>query len=380
MQNNKSNCNPLSDWSGLSTGQRFFLLGWLLTLLTVALLAAAVLVGQQWTSLETAQQRHAARIGSDADAPGLTPAERTPPPGHENDLPVEVGVGIYLDRIAEVSIIGSSWKADFYIWFNWNDNIADPGESFQVVNGEILTKTLMERQEDGQRRYALYRVTAHITKNFDTTRFPRDDHLLTIAIEDAARQSYQLRYVTAANASDISSRVAIPGYRIADKAVTIKPHSYKTARGNPNLPANFRATYSQFSLNVAIARPSWGLFVKLTVILYAAVAMALFALFIRASGDRLALQTGAMFAAAANAYITSSLIPDAGVATLADYINWVGIACIGICLLEGVIYQYHFEGVEERSRMGALLDQATFALAAVSYIGINVAVALAASY
>lgn len=379
MQANAPRFDFLSGWSGLPGGQRAFLLGWWVLLIAAALLVAGVLVGQQSASLEAAQQRHAARVGSDAVEPGLTLAERTPPAGHEGDVPVEVGVGIYLDRIAEMSIIGASWKADFYLWFSWSDDIPDPGESFQVVNGEILAKALMERQEDGRRRYALYRVTAQITKNFDTTRFPRDDHLLTIAIEDAARQSYQLRYVTDAAASDISSRVAIAGYRIVGKAVNIKPHSYKTARGNPNLPTNFRATYSQFSLGVAIARPTWGLFVKLAVILYAAVAMALFALFIRASGDRLALQTGAMFAAAANAYIASSLIPDNGVATLADHINWIGIACIGICLLEGVIYQYHCEGVEDRSRMAGLLDQSTFVLVAVLYIGINAAVALAAS-
>jgi hypothetical protein len=369
----------LARWTGLTRGQRLFLAGWCLIVFAVALVAANQLITRQSANLDAAKQRHAARVGTGTAEPGQAQPELTPPPGHEHDVPADVRVGIYLDRIADLSIIGSTWKADFYVWFHWRGNIAHPGESFQVVNGEIQSKTLMEQRNDGRDHYALYRVAAQITKNFDIARFPRDDHLLTLSIEDSARQSYQLRYLTDEAASDISSRVAVTGYQVVGKTASVRPHSYKTARGNPALPADYRATYSQFSLGVLIGRPDWGLFAKLTVILYAAVAMALLALFIRSSGDRLSLQTGAMFAAAANAYIASSLVPGTGTATLADQINWLGIACIGLCLIEGVIYQHWLEGKDEQTHLAWLLDRATFVLAALLYLGINFAVACAAS-
>lgn len=366
-------------WTALKSGERLFLICWWVVLAAVAIVVGTTLSLQQGANLSASKLRHEARMGSGTAEPGLTQPEQTPPPGHEQDVPQSVKVGIYLDRIAEMSIVGSTWKADFYVWFDWQGDEINPGESFQVVNGEILTKTLVDKRDTGGRHYALYRTMVLITKNFDVTRFPRDDHMLTISIEDLARQSYQLRYTTDEAASDISSRVAVSGYKILSKVVSVKPHSYKTARGNPGLPVNFRATYSQFSLGVWIARPAWGLFFKLTGILYAAVIMALLALFVRASCDRLALQTGAIFAAAANAYITASLIPDAGVATLADQLNWIGIVCIGWCILESVIYQYHFENREERWQTAKLFDLSTFILATVLFVGLNIAIPLAAS-
>ena len=363
----------------MTQGEKRFLIVWWLSLIAVATVPAIVLTRQQSANLEAAVQRHAARVGVGTAEPGLTQPELTPPPGHEKDVPQTVKVGLYLDRIAEISILGWSWKPDFYVWFSWKGKELNPGETFHVVNGEILSKTLVEKRDDGSSHYALYRTTALITKNFDVTRFPRDDHMLTIAIEDTARQSYELRYETDESASDTSSRVAASGYEVLSKVATVKPHSYKTTRGNPALPANYQATYSQFSFGVWIGRPSWGLFFKLSAILYTAVAMAILALFIRSSGDRLVLQTGAIFAAAANAYITASYIPGTGVATLADQINWIGIACIGITLLEAVIYQYYFENVEARARTAKIFDVSTFFLMNVLYVGINIAVSLSAS-
>ncbi|MDB5966547.1 MAG: hypothetical protein JWQ72_3047 [Polaromonas sp.] len=369
----------LAVWGRLGQKEKVFLSLWCAVLFIVALTSGIWLSLAQSANLSASIQRHAARVGAAAVESGQTEAEQTPPPGHEKDVPRTAKVGIYLDRIAELSIVGSSWKADFYVWFTWTGDGINPGESFQVVNGEILSKTLVEKKDVGKQHYVLYRTIAQITKGFDIQRFPRDDHMLTISIEDGANQSYQLRFEGDEDASDLSSRVRVPGYKVLKKVVSVKPHSYKTSRGNPELPPSFRATYSQFTLGVWIGRPDWGMFFKLTGILYAAVLMALLALFVRSSCDRLALQTGAIFAAAANAYIISGIIPETGVATLADHMNWIGIACIGIAILQAVIYQYRFEGVEERKDASWLFDVATFSLLALVFVGLNVAVSLSAS-
>lgn len=366
-------------WSRLGLKERLFLTLWWTALLAVAVTTGILLSLQQNANLNASIQRHSARVSSTTSESGQIEAEQTPPLGHEKDVARTARVGIYLDRIPELSIAGSSWKGDFYIWFNWTGEGINPGETFQVVNGEILSKTLVEKKDVGQKHYALYRVMAQITKSFDILRFPRDDHMLTISIEDSAQQSYQLRFEGDETASDLSSRVRVPGYKTVQKVVSVKPHSYKTSRGNPELPSSFRATYSQFTFGVVISRPSWGMFFKLTGILYAAVVMAVLALFVRSSCDRLALQTGAIFAAAANAYILSGLIPEIGVATLADHINWIGIACVGITILQAVIYQYHFEGVEERKDVSKLFDVSSFILIAVLFIGLNITVSRSAS-
>ena len=86
----------------------------------------------------------------------------------------------------------------------------------------------------GDEHYELYRITAEITKFFNISRYPRDDHLMTILIEDTKRQFFDLNFVPDISGSAISSRAKIPGYKIYATSVVEKGHSYKTrARQSP---------------------------------------------------------------------------------------------------------------------------------------------------
>lgn len=369
----------LRPFPSLNKKQRLFLIGW--TLLIAGLSAAAIVfcARQQSLNLKAASSRNDARMASDAAGDGTTAAERTPPAGHEKDVPDPVAVGVYIDRVYDLSLVGSVWKADFYAWFTWTNPKLNPGETFQVVNGEILSRTLMKRKNIGRRHYALYRVMAQVTKTFDTTRFPRDDHMLTLSLEDTVSQSYQLVY-TADPSSDISSRVKVPGYAILEKSIAIKPHSYKTSRGDLELPTAYKATYSQFIYGITIARPTWGMYFKMFQVLYASALMALLALFLKANdSSRLGgLIVGSFFAAVANSYVISTLIPDPGVMTLADVINGIGTGLIGLVTIESVISLHIFENQRDHAFSRAF-DLLNFFLLAAIYIAINVLTPLAAS-
>ncbi|MFP6729928.1 MAG: hypothetical protein VCD50_07155 [Alphaproteobacteria bacterium] len=100
---------------------------------------------------------------------------------------IKVTSGIYVDRIFDVSLRSTRWKVDFYIWFVWTGPNVHPGDNFQIVNGEIISKKLLDDTDLGDEHYELYRVSAEITKFFNISRYPRDDHLMTIHIEDTKR-------------------------------------------------------------------------------------------------------------------------------------------------------------------------------------------------
>jgi hypothetical protein len=323
--------------------------------------------------------RHAARVDPSVTEPGKTPAERTPPPGHEDDVPADVFVGLYVDRIVELSIRDTQWTVDFYLWFNWIDDRLNPGDTFQVVNGEILSRQELDRISREGEHYALYRVTARITKHFDISRFPCNDHILTIRLEDTALQSYQLRYVPDVQGSAVSSRVAVPGYMIYRKGALVKPHSYKTPRGHPHLPEDFKATYSQFVYGIWIARPSLGFFLKVFQGTYAAVAIALIAFFVLPTNldPRFGLGVGAFFAAIANTYVAASLLPDAGIITMTDMINGIAMATIFFSLVGSGISLYFYQTLEEQ-RVSYSFDRASFAVFAVGYVVVNIAIPVAA--
>lgn len=112
----------------------------------------------------------------------------------------------------------------------------------------------MSDTDIGGSHYELYRITAEITKFFNIGRYPHDDHLMTILIEDTRRQRYDLRYKPDPAGSEISSRVKIPGYEIYSKQLIEKGHSYKTRRGDPKLPDSYKSTYSQLVFGIGIKR------------------------------------------------------------------------------------------------------------------------------
>jgi len=352
---------------------------WTATLVFLALIGGYWAVSAGYMSRITSMAKHKDRVDPNASEAGKTAAEKSPPPGHENDIPVDVYVGLYVDRIIEISVKDTGWTTDFYIWFTWNDDKINPGENFQIMDGTIESKEKLKETNENGIHYALYRVTARITKFFDVSRFPCDDHLLTINIEDQSLQSYQLRYIPDTTGSAISSRVKMPGYKIYNQTITVKPHSYKTSRGDPALPTDFKATYSQFIFGIWAQRPDFGYFFKLFQGLFAAVAIAMLAFLVKPTDldPRFGLGVGALFAAIANTYVASSLLPDSGIMTLTDMVNGIGMALIFLTLVESTIslYLYDRRGEEQLSR---LLDRVSFAVLAILYIMINIAIPLTA--
>jgi len=365
----------LKVFTTLTREQAIFILIWSAAILAIGITAGLRIINLETKNLTDAINTHKERIDPTKTEGGKTAAETNPPPGIQND-PQEVKIGIYVDRIAALSMKDSSWTVDFYIWFKWtndawnadegtNDDLK-PGEAFQVVGGQIQKKDLVEERtlESGE-HYAMYRVIASITKKFNTSRFPRDDHLLTIHIEDTKRPFYQLRYVPDTVNSDVSSRVDVPGYetydkynaafeteqyKIDDKKAVVKLHSYKTTRGDSDLPDGYKDTYSQFIYGIWIHRPNWGLHIKMFLTLFAAVLIPMFGFFTNPT-HRLGVVVGSFFASVASTYISTAAVPDAGIATLADVISGIGIVTIAIIMIQTIIAQYFFEKTKEEDHV-----------------------------
>jgi hypothetical protein len=322
-------------------------------------------------------RRHDDRMNPDVGEGGRQPPAKALPAGAS---PAAVTAGIYLDRIIELSVKEVGWTVDFYVWFRWKGQGEDPGEKMQVVDGSIESKDKIKDSTQGDERYTLYRVTSRITKFFDVSRFPREDHVLTIDIEDPAFERRELLFVADNENSGVSSRVQIAGYSVYRQVIIEKAHAYRSTHGDPGLAVGTDRIQSQLRMGVWIHREGWGVFLKMFVGLFGAVGVAMLAFFIKPTDvdPRFGLGVGALFAAIANTYITSSLVPDTGVMTLADMINDVGILIIFLTLLESTIslYLYDRKGKEALSR---LLDKVSFVIMLAGYVLINVALPWAGS-
>ncbi|MDQ3712878.1 MAG: hypothetical protein M3388_11770 [Acidobacteriota bacterium] len=340
---------------------------WAFTLVVLFAAATVLTAWAVYSNKIASIKQHSDRMNPEVGEGGTEPPPTEPPAGANH-----VRAGIYVDHIIDLSVKEASWPVDFYLWFRWNGTGEDPGENFQIVDGSIESKEKVEEYTSGGERYVLYRVVARITKFFDVSRFPRDDHVLTINIESPASERRELLFVADTENSGLSSRVRIPGYSIYKQAVIEKPHAYSSTHGDPRLAAGTEKVQSQLRMGIWIYRQGSGFYWKMFIALFVAVGVAMLAFFIKPTDvdPRFGLGVGALGAVLVNTFVTSSLVPDTGVITLGDIVNQVGIVTIFLTLLQSAISLYLFERKGKKT-LSRLFDRVSFPIFLAGYSAIN---------
>jgi hypothetical protein len=366
-------------WNELTAGHKFGLFLWVLAVALLMLVVAVRLVSDADNHRLKSISQQAQQMDPTRPDPGVTAADMSLP---ANAQPTKVTAGIYVDRIVELSIKDTGWTVDFYLWFRWNGEPIEGIERFDAVDGSIESRTLEAEYTHGDEHYLMYRVVAQITKFFDISRFPCDDHLLTIAIEHPGKLRHELMFVADEKDSTVSSRAKAPGYKISQAKIVEKAHSYKTARGDPRLPGGggVKATHSQLRYGLGISRVGWSFYFKMFQGLFVAVAIATLALFIKPTNvdPRFGLGIGSLFAAVANSYMTAQLEPDTGEIALADYINGIGIGMIFLIQIQSTISLYLFEARGQKA-LSRWFDKISFVVFVLGYTGINLMLPLSAA-
>ncbi len=357
-------------WKSVESRKHKYLWAWIALMgavyLAIGYLAVSVVHDEKTASAAS----HALRMSPDKAEPGKTAPIAAPQSG---DF-VPVSIGVYIDGIDNFSVKDSFWTTTFFIWFRWNgDPRLDPGKTFQLVDGKIEKKELMEEHfgADGT-NYQRYRVSGRIIKFFNTTRVPLDDHMLNIQVEDGARDINKIRYV-ADDSSNVSSRVRVPGYTLTGHSQVVKNHSYKTSYGDPRQAADVQKTFTVLNFAITLKRASMGVFFKSFIGLYAGMLLTFTSFLIRASegGPRVSMPVGSYFGAVANSYLVSSMVPSSGQFGLVEYVSFLGLFTIFTCLLSSVIsmYVWQIRGDKEFSRA---FDKVTLLTIGLAYVVINI--------
>ena len=288
---------------------------------------------------------------------------------------VTVTVGVYVNQLYGIDIKAGEFSADFWIWFRWKGGGEDfkPHKSFEVVGGRIESKeSEIEEELEGGTHYAALRVAATIKHIFDVSRFPLDNHVLSIPIEDGEHETHELVYVADAENSRLDPSVAVGGWQVAGGKTELSSHGYRSNFGDTSLPSDNESTYSRYEYRVSLVRPGTGYTLKLFWGIYLATMIALLAFFIKPTDldPRFGLGIGAVFAAMASAYITSSALPETNTTTMADDVNMLAIGYIFLSLVGSTVSLRLFaSGKEVASRR---LDMGSFWVLLVSYAALNI--------
>ena len=277
------------------------------------------------------------------------PAAAAPPP----EGPDSVYVGMYVNRIYDVSLRENKFSADFCLWFRWKNKDLDPIKSFEVVGGEKTFQSEPYRSKDGDVNYAFSRVTAVMTQHWDVSAFPFDDHVLTVQIEDGESEIGTLVYVLDAGNLGKSPEIKIPGWALDKFYFGVVPYTYATNYGDPSLPAENQSIFSRFYCSVRVVRAGIGYFIKLLFGMFIAAVIAFLAFFIRPTDldPRFGLGVGGIFAAVASQYVITSSLPETNIMTIADQLHIATFLFVFLSISESTISLWLFNsGREQRSK------------------------------
>lgn len=121
----------------VTRGGRRFLILWSISLVLIFIGLSVPTRGMDNRCRVESNTWHNARIDRYAVEPGRTSPEDKLPAGSH---PRQDTVGIYLEGVATISILESSWSPVMYLWLKWQGDEVHPGETFRLVDGEISSK------------------------------------------------------------------------------------------------------------------------------------------------------------------------------------------------------------------------------------------------
>lgn len=362
----------LSEWKTLNAGRKKLIAAVSLTVIGMYAMAVSSAVVKLRNDRVAEQQLHQARMGTNSVESGLTPPDPLPSEGEF----VTVTIGTYVDSITNLSIRESTWSGEFYVWFSWKGpKDLDPGGKLVLVNGSILNKQLLEdyHGDDGV-NYQRYRIAARFQELFSTALIPVERPMLNINIEDGARDGSTIRYA-ADSAANISSRARTPGYTVAGMSTVVKPHTYRTSYGDPRKQADQRATFSQYVVGITLARTSLGVYFKIFLCLYAALALALANFYIKPVdvSPRFAMPSASYFGIVANYFVINSVLPPSNTFGLVDIVTTVGLGTVFLSVALSLAANYFYDRRGEPQTARAL-DGVMFYTVTLCSVVANIAI------
>ena len=281
----------------------------------------------------------------------------------------DVQVGAYILRLSNVSPQNGAFDVDMWLWFRWKGSDVRPDKNFEIVNGVISSRSDTQIEDDGGFNYATVRVQATIFHDFDLRRFPLDNHVISIEMEDAELNNAQLTYVPDEGIA-LDPSVRVSGWKIALQPTKVEKHVYATNYGLRSA-GTAASDYSRLTLAVSLDRTSFGPLFKSFWISALAVLLGLLAFLIKADDldARFGMGVGSIFAASANAFVITGTLPPTTAVTLAEQINLIAVGIIFISVFVS-IYSLRLRYKDKEAASLALDTWAMWALGVI-YLVLN---------
>lgn len=287
-----------------------------------------------------------------------------------SQVPDTCKLGVYITSIYDLNMAESSFKADFWMWFNYSDTTKGYENTTEVMNSKNHEFSLTDSEVIDSINWATTKVKAELKQSWDVKNFPFEHQDLNIIIEDANNDSELLVFIADSLNSKYNKNIQLDGWKIDSFSIQSSNTTYETSYGNPSLSGN--SEYSRIVATFRLSRDSVGLFLKLFTGVYVAFIISMLVFFIDPIfvDPRFGLSVGALFAAVGNKYIVDSIMPETTDFTLVDKIHSVTFMFIFLSVLISVIsLNIYKKDLHKKSKK---LDRISFGIITSGYVLLNV--------
>jgi len=236
--------------------------------------------------------------------------------------PVKVYVGVYVLNLGKFELATGAYTVDFYLSLR-SQELVEMGD-FEFMNGRAATvDKLIDTPTE-----KFYRIQANLSQNLDLRRYPFDEHLLTIEIEDKRRTVDELVYVVDEQNCGVDPGVIVVGWRLAGWEAKVLAHDYEI----------YGETYSRFVFGLRIQRVVLNAVIKSFLPIACMVLVGFLSLLLAPDKvtTRLSLNISTLLGAVMFHVNLTASIPPVGYLTLADRIMIVTYVVLVLILFSGV--------------------------------------------
>jgi len=283
-----------------------------------------------------------------------------------------VEAGLYVLRLANVSPRDGRFDVDMWLWFRWSGTDARPHETFELANGIINSRSETEILNDSGVNYATVRVQGTIFHDFDVRRYPLDNHVILIELEDASLEDKFMQYI-ADSATALDPEVVVSGWKVGLIQPRVESHRYPTDYGY-RTDTDGASAYSRLIVPISLDRTSYGPLFKSFWISLLSVVLGLLTFLVKSDDldARFGMGVGAVFAASANAFVISDSLPKTTIVTLAEQINLIAVGVIFLTVFIS-IWSLRLR-YAERDEASLRLDRIALVSTSLLYLVLNIAV------
>ncbi len=288
-------------------------------------------------------------------------------------------IGMYVLSLSDFKIDDQSFKADFWIWFIYDNDSLVMKDAIEIMNAKSAEFSNYSIEKKGGKNWAQVKCKAVINQNWDVTKFPFDKQDLSIKIEHTMLDADEVVFVADSENSKIDSTFFLDDWDINSFQLKSIKRTYNTTFGDPVLKGS--STYPGVEAEIIITRAhSQGILVKMLTGVYVAFSIALLGFLIKPSlADRLGLCVGGIFAAVGNKYIIESVVPSSTANTLLDSIHNLTFVAILIMIALTVVSLKWSDTEDEKLKMRSQkIDRISFVVLLAGFITANIILILSA--